>query len=141
MYVEWHDKLGWDIFVKGRLFRQLVVIQSQHLKSVDTYLTAESWIIGLMERLLRLTHRQWLMRNAKVHFKRSDGCTIAQHERILSRVHDLLCTDPLDLEEEDRYLLDADFEALGSASDDCNGSGPVLCCPQTLPSYYNGLRE
>ena len=35
------------------------------------------------------------------------------------RVRDLLCTDPLDLEEEDRYLLDEDFEALGSASDDC----------------------
>ena len=119
VYVEWHDKLGWDNFVEGRLFRHLVVIQRQHLKSVDSYLTAESWIIGLMERLLQLTHRQWSMRNAKVHFKRSDGRTIAQHERILSRVCDLLCTDPLDLEEEDRYLLDEDFEALSSASDDC----------------------
>ena len=59
------------------------------------------------------------MRNAKVHFKRSDGRTIAQHEQILSRVRDLLCTDPLDLEEEDRYLLDEDFEALGSSLDDC----------------------
>ena len=57
--------------------------------------------------------------NAKVHFKRSDGRTIAQHERILSRVRDLICTDPLDLEEEDQYLLDEDFEALGSSSDDC----------------------
>ena len=105
--------------VEGRIFRHLVVIQRHHLKSVDSYLTAESWIIGLMECLLRLTHRQWSMRNAKVHYKRSDGCTIAQHERILSLVRDLLCTDPLDLEEEDRYLLDEDFEALGSASDDC----------------------
>ena len=72
-----------------------------------------------MERLLRLTHHQWTMRNAKVHFKRSDGRTIAQHERILSRIRGLLCTDPLDLEEEDQYLLDEDVEALGFASNDC----------------------
>ena len=96
-----------------------MVIQRKYIKSVDTYLTAESWIIGLMERLLRLIHCQWSMRNAKVHFKCSDGRTIAQHERILCRVYNLLCMDPLDLEEEDRCLLDEDFGTLGSALDDC----------------------
>ena len=54
------------------------------------------------------------MRNVKVHFKRGDGRTIAQHEVTSLRTRDLLWTDPNDLLEGNRGLLGEDFEALGS---------------------------
>ena len=55
------------------------------------------------------------MQNKKVHFKRRNGRTIAQHEATSLRIRDLMWTDPNDLLEGDRGLLDKDFEALGSA--------------------------
>ena len=68
-----------------------------------------------MDHLIRICHRQWLMRNEKVHFKRGDGRTLAQYEATSLRIRDLMWTDPDDLLEGDRGLLDEDFEALGSA--------------------------
>lgn len=73
------------------------------------YKNAEWWAKGLMRRLLGITHRQWLHRNANVHIKKRDGKTQVQHEEIMDKVRDLLYTDPMDLLEEDRHLLQEDF--------------------------------
>jgi hypothetical protein len=72
-----------------------------------------------MRRLLELTHRQWLYRNATVHMKVKDGVTAAQHNLILTRMEECLLIDPTDLLVEDRQLLDADFHQLtrGPTSD------------------------
>ena len=63
-----------------------------------------------MEQLIHITYWQWLHPNAKVHFKQSDGRTISQHEQIMSKIKDLLWTDPDDMLEDDRDLLEEDFE-------------------------------
>ena len=68
-----------------------------------------------MDHLLRICHRQWLMRDENVHFKRGDGRTIAQHEAKSLRVRDLMWTDPDNLLKGDRGLLYEYFEALRSA--------------------------
>ena len=49
-----------------------------------------------------------------MHFKQSDGRTISQHEQIVEKIKDLLWTDPDNLLEDDRALLEEDFEKLGS---------------------------
>ena len=66
-----------------------------------------------MEHLICITHRQWLHRDAKVHFKRSDGMTIPQHEQIMEKIEDLLWEDPDNLLADDRALLEEDFEKPG----------------------------
>ena len=69
-----------------------------------------------MEQLLRITHRQWLHRNAQLHFKRADGLTSAQHKQLVRHMKDLLMIDPENLLEEDMALLYEDSRKLGAAA-------------------------
>jgi len=59
------DYLGWQNMIEGRFLTYYLVLQREFLEGRDTYLTAETWARGFMERLIRITHRQWLHRNAK----------------------------------------------------------------------------
>ena len=68
-----------------------------------------------MDQLLRLTHRQWLHRNARLYFRRSDGRTQAKHEEIVSKIEHLVWTDPEELLDKDRRLLEVDLGKLGMA--------------------------
>ena len=73
---KYQDYLGWQNMIEGRFLSYYLVLQREFLERRDTYLTAETWASGFMERLIRITHRQWLHRNAKVHFKGTDGRTL-----------------------------------------------------------------
>merc|ERR1712086_764503 len=115
LLVKHHTRLGWRNFTEGRFLSLYVEILRRHLHKISSYRSSDSLATGLMDHLIRICHRQWLMRNEKVHFKRGDGRTIAQHEATSLRIRDLMWTDPDDLLEGDRGLLDEDFKALGSA--------------------------
>ena len=93
------DEVGFDNFVEGRrILTVLVDFEFAHYQEIPTRWAVERWAKGLIQRLLGLiTHRQWLYRNAVVHFKGPDGYTHAEHERILSKIQDFLWVDPQDL--------------------------------------------
>ena len=93
----------------------LVDFQRSSYATITTRWTAERWAKMLINRLLGLTHRQWLYRNAVVHHKGADGYTTAEHEAIVNKLSDFLLVDPLDFLSRDRGLLDEDFEKLGSS--------------------------
>ena len=76
---------------------------------------AETWSHGLIEQLLQIEHRQWLLRNALIHYQLPDGRTVAQQEKIVKRILELVWTDPDSLLPEHRTLLDEDFDKLGAA--------------------------
>ena len=63
-----------------------------------------------------MTHKQWLFRNAHVHYKKLDGLTVARHEEIFCEVEQMMEVDPDELLPRHVYLLDVDFEALGEAT-------------------------
>ena len=64
-------------------------------------------------RVLHITHRQWLYRNARIHIRLSDGLTEPEHKNIIQLIHNLLHTDPNDLLPQHRHLLRQDFQQLG----------------------------
>ena len=115
LLVKYTDLLGWQNFIEGRFLRYMVQLQRDYLQGLETWQTAESWCKGLTDRVLQITHKQWLLRNALVHYRLPDGRTYADRERLVAKIKDLLWTDPSDLEPEDRALLDEDFERLGAA--------------------------
>lgn len=116
LLAKYQDRLGWQNFIEGRFVSIFVQIQRRHLETSESWITAESWATGLMEQLLRLTHRQWLHRNAKVHFRRSDGRTASEFEETIEKIKHLLWTDPDDLLPENRSLFETDFWLLGASS-------------------------
>ena len=79
-------------------------------------MTAKRWARGLITKLLQMTHKQWLIRNAKVHIKRKGDLTNEEHDDLLQKMEKLLWTDPEHLLSDDRHLLEEDFDALGQAS-------------------------
>ena len=115
LLARYQDRLGWQNFIEGRFTSYLVHVQREHLRDSDTWRTAESWASGLMDQLLRLTHRQWLHRNARLHFRRPDGRTQLQHNEIVAKISKLIWTDPDELLDADRKLLGLDFRKLGRA--------------------------
>jgi hypothetical protein len=112
MAAHFHDCLGWDNFVEGRIWALWVEIRAQEIHTRGLQRGADFWARGLMHWLLKLTHCQWLYRNATVHMKVKDGMTAAQHNLIFSRMEECLLIDPAYLLVEDRQLLNADFDQL-----------------------------
>jgi hypothetical protein len=74
------------------------------------------WARSLMRRLLKMVHQQWPYRNATVHMSLQDGLPRDKHEQILTRIEGCMGIDPGDLLEEDRVLLQVDFERLTTSS-------------------------
>ena len=108
--------LGFDNLVEGRIPSVLVDFQREYSLLVATQWTAERWASGLVQRLLSLTHRQWLYRrNAMVHSRGSDGYTRLFSYRTCQNYYDtsgFYWVDPEDLLPQDRGLLDDDFDIL-----------------------------
>lgn len=110
------DRLGWDCMMEGRIPKIFVEHQRTHLAHTETRMTAKRWARGFIQRLLQMTHKQWLLRNAKVHIKCKGDLTKEEHDKLLHKIETLMWTDPDDLLPEDHKLLDEDFDMLGKAS-------------------------
>ncbi len=96
----------------------MVQLQQKYLRDRDTWRTAESWVRGLIEQLLQITHRQWLHQNALLHYCLSDGRTYTKRKQLIARVQELMWTDPNNLLPIDCSLPDEDFKKLGAADAD-----------------------
>ena len=56
---KYHDRLGWDSFLEGRVCALWVECRSAHIRSEKQIRSADLWAHGLMRRLLQITHEQW----------------------------------------------------------------------------------
>ena len=91
-------------------------LQARDIRDRRLERNTDYWARGLMHRLLEMVHQQWLYRNATVHMSLQDGLPRDKHEQILMRIKGCLGIDPGDLLEEDRVLLQVDFERLATSS-------------------------
>ena len=85
-------------------------------EGITSVLSPKKWGVQFIEHLLAITHRQWIFRNSKVHLKKLDGLTEAEHNDIFDRMDELLLTPEEDLLPTHRHYLSVDFEALGEGS-------------------------
>ena len=102
--------------MEGRIPKIFVEHQRTHLAHADTRMTAKMWARGLITRLLQMTHKQWLLRNAKVHIKRTGDLTEKEHDKLLANIEKLMWTDLDDLLPGDKHLLEEDFDMPGKTS-------------------------
>ncbi len=107
------DRLGWENFTEGRKCNSLFQVQQSWLTKTGLQRSIMTWSRKFICKVLNITHRQWLYRNARIHLKVSEGLTQPAHDTIMSRVSTLMGTDPLELLPCHRHLLDWDFKKLG----------------------------
>jgi hypothetical protein len=109
-----HDKLGWDNFLEGRIASIWVEHRVDNIRARKLKRGGGKWARGLMSKLLQITHQQWMYRNATVHLKIKDGCTVVQHQRALDEIEMCLDTDPEELLREHSHLLFTNFKNLAT---------------------------
>ena len=63
-----------------------------------------------------MNHKQWLLRNTKVHIKRTGDLNAEEHNKLLIRIQKLIWTDPDGVLPGNKHLLKEDFEILGKTS-------------------------
>ena len=61
------DFIGWNRFMEGMISKEITGIQKLYLALSSYHLSIERWMIGLITKLLEVTHEQLLYRNANVH--------------------------------------------------------------------------
>ena len=104
-----HDKLGWDNFLEGRISKLFLEAYRMDAEDDDGSISpykVQAWGRGLMEKLIRITHGQWIFRNSHVHFKKLEGLTEEQHLETFRRVEQLMWEDPMTLLPRHRHLLE-----------------------------------
>ena len=116
LLAECSDRLRWDSLLEGRISSLWIQIMKPVLLDSRLYLSPRKWGIQFIEHLLNITHKQWIFRNSRVHYKGLDGLTAAQHEEIFNRVEELMYTEPDDLLPKHRHLMEQDFEGLAEGS-------------------------
>ena len=110
------DDLGYRNILEGRIPKMFYDVRSADIQRRGLCKHAGHWCNGLILRLLQITHRQWTFRCGTVHLRRPDGLTSSQRDCLACKCEELLWTDPTTLLDEDRYLLNINFEALGDTS-------------------------
>jgi hypothetical protein len=84
------------------------------LADVNKFLLPPSWGHQLINKLYNIVHKQWIYCNTFIHYRGSDGLTLPEHHDIINRMEEHAFTDPESLLPQHRFLLETDFEALGS---------------------------
>ena len=113
-YATEQDAIGWDNFLIGMVGSSIHSIVRCHLVRTSQPMTAEDWIRLLIKKLLRITHRQWLYRNAVVHSLMHDGLTRIDQRHVFSQIIRQFRLGSEGLLPEDKGLLDVDMETLWS---------------------------
>jgi hypothetical protein len=108
------DPLGWDSLLEGRISKQWLVVASSFLRRSNKFLLPPSWGHQLINKLHNIIHKQWIYHNTFIHYPGSDSLTLPEHHDIINRVEEHAFTDPKSLLPRHRFLLETDFEALGS---------------------------
>ena len=110
------DMLRFRNLLEGRIPKLFYEKRLHDIKRRHLNKHAGHWCNGLILQLLQITHRQWTFRNGTVHLKGPDGLSPTQQKSLARRCEDLLWTDPSSLLDDDKYLLDIDFDDLGDGA-------------------------
>jgi len=96
----------------GMVSHKLLPIQSAHFHTAGESHCATGWTAGLITQLLQVTHTQWNYRCMLVH-DRNTGVLISAHKAdILKEIEHQISLGPDDLAEEDRFLLECNFNEI-----------------------------
>jgi hypothetical protein len=79
---EYHDRLGWDNFLEGRICALWLELRARDLaeRNLELECNVDYWARGLMCRLLKMVHQQFLYPDATVLVKLKDVMT-ASHQK------------------------------------------------------------
>jgi hypothetical protein len=108
------DLIGWGNFMLGMISSHLRAVQHSHLLSAPSLLTADDWLKQFINKLLHITHGQWIYHIPQyIQYHDSIGqIQKAERRHLLLEIDLLMHLKPEDLPEESKFLLEVDFARL-----------------------------
>jgi hypothetical protein len=110
------DVIGWDSYMMGMLSTQMAAVQSVYLLQHHSTLPVSNWLSGLITQLLQVTHCQWIYRCVLVHDQATGTLISAHKEELLKEIEHQLGLGDEGLTEEDRFLLECNFDELATTN-------------------------
>ncbi len=102
--------IGWRRFMEGMISNEVVQIQSKTEDDGKCELSVAAWGVGLVTRLLEVTHGQWLYRNVHVHDLFMGEKAMNRKEALRKEIKYQIALGSEGLAEEDQYLLEINLD-------------------------------
>ena len=102
------DLIGFRHFMEGRISKQLWEIQSRHLALSPSHMNGTKWTKHFITRIIKITQSQWMYRNVSFHDKQYGYAKRKRVEELNHTIRHLCDTNPRNLPEESRFLLERD---------------------------------
>jgi hypothetical protein len=96
----------------GMVSSKLLPIQSDFFLHSKSSSCTTRWISSLIAQLLQVTHTQWIYQCILVHNRTTGTLIFAHKEELLKEIDRQLTLGPEGLVEEDRFLLECNFDSL-----------------------------
>ena len=110
------DTIGWDHMLEGKVTKLFKSYQHSHLITSASMLTAADWLNQFIQRLLHLTHGQWIYRNVSRHHLQHGQLKELERKSLLREIDKYLSVSPDDVPEESKFLLEIDFRQIRTAT-------------------------
>ena len=109
------DIIGWTDVLHGRLPCALHKYQRTYCISVNSRMTGTDWMKAFAEKLLAISHAQWMYRNFSLH-NRTTGYLRQSHQaEVLAKIATLSNSSPEDIPESSQFLLEVEMTCLDVA--------------------------
>ena len=110
------DRFGWRHFTEGKVVNEFRAIQKSFLRQEDTQLTADSWVKGLVGKLLEMTHAQWIFRCISKHHRTKGSLVLKANEDLLTEIERQLDMGVDCVAAKDKWMLELDPVQLANFS-------------------------
>ena len=102
--------------MEGKVSKKIAAIQDAHCAISPCLMNGTDWMKHFISHLLHLSHSQWICRNITLHDKLRGTLLLRKREDVLKALDSLIETDPEEIPEERRFLLEFDFDSLYRSS-------------------------
>jgi hypothetical protein len=94
LVAETSNHLGWDSLVEGRISTHWLPLVALFLRRQSQYLLPPAWGRQFITKLHNVLHKQWVYRNAYIHYKGKEGWTMPQIQDIFDKIIGNALLDP-----------------------------------------------
>jgi len=107
------DCIGWRHFTEGKISLAIREVQNCYLSlQPATELTIDSWMKGLITKLVAMTHSQWIYRNITKHHHTHGTIRLGERKQIVQEIERQLEMGTTSLDTECACLLEIPQEEL-----------------------------
>jgi len=91
-------------------------VQQLHCSTYPGMLNGEDWMKKFISHLLHISHSQWILRNFTLHDRTRGYLRLQDRKEVLAQIEQLAESDPDEIPEGSKFLLEMDFKSLYDAS-------------------------